>query len=270
MTANRSPLGIVVNGAYMQVRDPNAASGAFMATYRTVPGLGSFTLPAEAGSTNETALMDGTVGAAAFAGVGTITGSVGALGVHPTHLFLEEAKLDARSVQMSIVRLAVNVQDIMVPASGSDSVVDQSDNPNRIKIPVAVRSTVRSAVRQGCLIALSAAAASPRKQTLNTVVEYSANASGANDRLWQLCYEVADDGSYIDVTPGFSADVGANNQNALLQVRNPGRTYAGILGTVNQWDAGDYQNGQNVAGNITFTPTSALPRVAVESRVSLA
>ena len=257
----------------MQVQDPNASSGAFMATYRTVPGLGSFTLPAEAGSTNETALMDGTVAAAAFAGVGTITGTIGALGVHPTHLFLEEAKLDGRTVQMNIIRLAVNVQDLILPGSNGarGTYVDVSASANRINIPASLRNTVRSAVRQGCLIALGAGGAgTPGKQSSNTVVDYNAAVAAANDRLWKLCYEVAADGSYIDVTPGFSADqMVQNNQSARLEVRNPGRTYAAILGTVNQWDAGDYQNGQNVAGNITFTPSSALTRVQVEARIEL-
>lgn len=270
MAVNRSPLGIVVNGAYMQVRDPNAKSNAFMETYRTVPGLGSFTLPAEAGSTNETTLMDGTVAAAAFSGVGTITGSVGALGVHPTHLFLEEAKLDGRDVQMNIIRLGVNVQDIMLPSGSATEVVDTSDDTQKVIIPAALRNAVKAAVRQGCLVAISAAAANPAKQAGNVVVEYSAATSAANDRLWQLCYSVEDDGSEFHVTPGFSADVALTSSNGvLLQVRNPGRSYNAILGTVSQWDAGDFQNGQNVAGNITFAPTNTIPRVTVEARVSL-
>ena len=82
--------------------------------YRRVPGLGSFTLPAETGSVNETTLMDGTVSAAQFKGVGTITGTVGALGAHPAHLFLEEKSLDGENVQVNIVRLAVAVKEIIV------------------------------------------------------------------------------------------------------------------------------------------------------------
>ena len=113
MPENKSPLGIVVNGAILQVKDPSLSAGLF-SEYRRVPGLGSFTLPAETGSVNETTLMDGTVSAAQFKGVGTITGTVGALGAHPTHLFLDEKSLDGENVQVNIVRLAVPVNDIVV------------------------------------------------------------------------------------------------------------------------------------------------------------
>ena len=107
----------MVNGAILQIRDPNKSTGLF-SEYRRVPGLASFTLPAEAGSVNETALMDGTVAAAAFKGVGTITGAVGALGVHPAHLFMEEKALDGTDIQANIVRLAVVVKKITLPKGG--------------------------------------------------------------------------------------------------------------------------------------------------------
>ena len=269
MALNRAPLGIVVNGAYMQVRDPNAADGAFMKEYRTVPGLGNFTLPAEAGSTNETALMDGVVGAAAFKGVGTITGAVGALGVHPTHLFLEEKSLDGTEFQMNIIRLAVNVQTINFPKAAFD-LVDASTDKYVINIPAGQRDAVKSSVRMGTLVALADPAANPTEQTGNTVVDYAAAASSANDKLWQVVWAVEDDGSKVYVAPGFSSDKSTSTSNAsILQIRNPGRSYQNILGTCSQWDAGDYQNGQNVAGNLTFQPSVQLARVAVEARTSL-
>jgi len=270
MAQNRSPLGITVNGALLQVRDPNAKSGAWFQTYRRVPGLGSFTLPAEAGTTNETALMDGTVGAAAFKGVGTITGAIGALGVHATHLFLEERSLNGEDIQVNIIRLATKVKDILIAKGGSVDVVDVSEDKSKIIVPSANRDDVKSSVRAGCLILLGAPASSPAALDKDSVVDYDDAVSGANDLNWQVCQEVEDDGSEIIVAPGFSADKATTSSNGImLQVRNPGRTYTDILCTVNQFDAGDFQNASNVAGNISLTPSVALPRVRVEGRIDL-
>ena len=267
MPENKSPLGIVVNGAILQVRDPSLSAGLFF-TYRRVPGLGSFTLPAETGSVNETTLMDGTVSAAQFKGVGTITGTVGALGAHPAHMFLEEKSLDGENVQVNIVRLAVAVKEITV--AGVTDVIDISDDTMKVNLPTANHADVQSSIRAGSLVAISAVAAAPVKQASNMVVDYKETVKAASDLLWQPVWEVESDGSSFKVAPGFFADKSSTAQNSILiQVRNPGRTYRDILCTVSQWDAGDFQNGQNVSGNITLTPSVALPRVQVEARVSL-
>ena len=267
MAENRAPLGIVVNGAILQVKDP-ALSAGFFSEYRRVPGLGSFTLPAETGSVNETTLMDGTVSAAQFKGVGTITGVVGALGAHPTHLFLDEKSLDGENVQVNIIRLAVPVNDITV--SVAIDVIDISAGVMTVNVPTANQDAVKSSIRAGSLVAVSAAAASPAKQTADTVVDYKSAVSAANSLLWQPVWEVETDGSSFKVAPGFFADKETTNTNSLIiQVRNPGRTYSDVLCTVSQWDAGDFQNGQNVSGNLTLTPSVALPRVQVEGRISL-
>ena len=269
MAENRAPLGIVVNGAILQVKDPGLTTGLF-SEYRRVPGLGSFTLPAESGSVNETALMDGTVAAAAFKGVGTITGVVGALGVHPAHLFLEEKALDGENIQVNIVRLAVEVKEITLPAVAFD-VVDTSADAMVVNIQDPdVQQDIKSSIRAGSLVAVSLAAASPAQQSQDTVVDYAAAVSVANNTLWQPVWEVEDDGSAFSVAPGFSVNKATTAANSILiQVRNPGRSYQDVLCTVSQWDAGDFQNGQNVSGNITLTPSVALPRVRVEARLSL-
>ena len=141
----------------------------------------------------------------------------------------------------------------------------------KVNIPSGVsREDVRSSVRAGSLVAISAAIADPIEQAADTVVDYAADVSGPNDLLWQPVWEVEDDGSSFSVAPGFNANKTTTNANAILiQVRNPGRTYSDILCTVSQWDSGDFQNGQNVAGNFTLTPSVAMPRVRVEGRTSL-
>ena len=272
MAENRAPLGIVVNGAILQVRDPALNDGLF-SDYRRVPGLGSFTLPAESGSVNETTLMDGTVSAAQFKGVGTITGVVGALGAHPAHLFLEEKGLDGENIQVNIIRLAVAVKKIIVSAPAPVIVIGE---PMVVNIPPANRDDVKSSIRAGSLVAVSALATPVEiikpaaEQSLNTVVDYKAAVNLANDTLWQPVWEVEDDGSSFAVAPGFSlGKVTTAAMSLLIQVRNPGRSYQDVLCTVSQWDAGDFQNGQNVSGNLTLTPSVALPRVRVEARISL-
>ena len=267
MAENRAPLGIVVNGAILQVRDPALNDGLF-SDYRRVPGLGSFTLPAESGSVNETTLMDGTVSAAQFKGVGTITGVVGALGAHPAHLFLEEKGLDGENIQVNIIRLAVAVKKIVI--SGVNDLIDISADPMEFNVPSAYREDVKSSIRAGSLVAISPAAASPAEQMLNTVVDYASAINPASSVLWQPVWEVEDDGSSFKVAPGFNADKSSTAaMSVLIQVRNPGRSYRDVLCTVSQWDAGDFQNGQNVSGNLTLTPSVALPRVRVEARISL-
>ena len=267
MPENKSPLGIVVNGAILQVKDPSLSAGLF-SEYRRVPGLGSFTLPAETGSVNETTLMDGTVSAAQFKGVGTITGTVGALGAHPAHLFLEEKSLDGENVQVNIIRLAVPVNDIILPAGVATVATAGSMEVNIADD--ASQTLVKASIRAGSLVAISTPKATPDKQTSNTVVDYKKALVGANDVLWQPVWEVESDGSSFKVAPGFmGVKATASGTSILIQVRNPGRSYNDVLCTVSQWDAGDFQNGQNVSGNITLTPSVALPRVQVEGRISL-
>lgn len=268
MAINRSPLGAQVNGFLLQVQDPNEGTKLFK-DYIRVPGLASVTLPAETGANNEITLMDGTVSAASFVGVGTISGSVGALGVHPSHQFMEQRSIDQKEVQCNLIRLAVNVLSLDL-AKEIFSLVDVSADKKLINIPSSSRNSVRSAVRAGSLIALAAPAASPAKTTSNSVVAYDADASAANDILWQVCLEVEADGSKIWVSPGFSADVDMTAAfGSILQVRKPGRAYTNVLATVSQWDRGDYQNGQVVAGNYTLVPSSILPAVTPEGRITI-
>ena len=107
MARNRQPTATQVNGAALLVKDPSAAVGSLFASYQRIPGLASFTLPDETGATNETQLMDGAIAFAQIAGVGTITGNIGAISGHPTHRFLAAKRRDGQNVQVTIVRPAI-------------------------------------------------------------------------------------------------------------------------------------------------------------------
>ena len=260
MAIKRQPTSIVVNGAYLQVKDPNAGATALFGKYRTVPGLGAFTLPAETGAVNETPLMDGTIGAAQFKGVGTITGAVGALGAHPTHQFLEDASLSGAQIQINIIRLATQVG---VQAPGSNAVA--AGTLRRIAITgAAARAWVKNNVLQGHLVAIDM----DGEIAPTAVVSYKAAAASGTDEHFMAVMAVDGEGRYVDVAPGFSAAKATTGSSRLI-VRNPGRSYTDITGVVNQWDAGDFQGGSNVSGNLTFTPTVALPAATPEFRLPL-
>ena len=271
MARKRDPIGITVNGAHLFVKDPNAAAAAFWGSFRRVPGLGSFTLPAEAGSVNEIALMDGTVAAAQARGVGTITGTIGALGAHPTHLFMEGRAGNQSPVQISIIRTAVGAGEREL-AVGADVTAPVGANGSSLIVigDGGIQAWVNNSVRAGHLIAYSSDT-SAGMVTMPTDVFRSYDGSTlAAEGDWQTVMDVKDGGTEILVSPGFEVAVAViAGEPGMLWLRNPGRSYQEIVGVVNQWDAGDFQNGSVVSGNMSFTPSAALPVVTPEHRTNL-
>lgn len=258
MPEQRAPVGVVVNGAYLFVKDATGAAGIF-SNWQRVTGLSSFTLPAEVGGTTETQLMDGNLQAAAIAGVGTVTGAIGGRGVHMSQLFMEERKLDGAAVAIAIVKAAVVKSAILL---GNTHNAVAAATLRSIDIPAARRSDVLNRVRAGDIVGLDLDGA----MAPTGLADWKATAAAALDDDWQGVAYVEDDGSYIDVAPGFSAAQATTTDTASLLLRTPGVQWIDVTGTINGFDGGDFQNGQQLSGNFTFTPSSALPRVTPEYR----
>ena len=267
MTENRAPRGVVVNGAFLFVKTAAGEANLFQ-NWQRVTGLSSFTLPAEVGGTTETQLMDGVIAAAAIAGVGTITGAIGGRGVHVSQLYMEERKLDGGAVAISILKAAVIRSGISM--GGESHTLVDTGAKSIIEIPSSHRAAVLANVRAGDLVALGAQVAS---QTLADSAATPANfldwKADPADAGWRGVVAVASDGAYIHVAPDFDASSAlsiANNQYRRLFIRTPGVKWVDLIGTVNGFDSGDFQNGQQLAGNFSFAPNDALTRVTPEFR----
>lgn len=254
----RQPRGIIVNGAYLFVKDPNAAAGKLFSAWQRVTGLSSFTLPAEVGGTNETQLQDGVLATAQLAGVGTITGAIGGRGLHVSHRFMEARKADGEAANIAIVKPCL-ARAAIIFATGT-VVADPSSDAKLgriIEVPTANRADVRRRVRAGDLVAIAGADADTAVDAAGAlaptnVLDYDGAQAAAG---WQYVVYVERDGSFIDVAPGFGAALTiASSKYRAMYIRTPGLKSLDIAGVINGFDGGDWQNGQFVAGNFTFTP----------------
>lgn len=267
MAENRQPRGVIVNGAYMFVKDPNAAAGKLFENWQRVTGLSSFTLPAEVGGTNETQLMDGSLATAQLAGVGTITGAIGGRGLHVAQRFMENRKRSGEAIDISIVKPCLGRASI---GMGAGTIVDVSEKARSIEVPSGNRADVKRRVRAGDLVALASADANSATLALavaapTNVLDYDGDPT---DIGWQSVVYVEEDGSFIDVAPGFATDrTIAGSMFRALYIRTPGILLKDLAGVVNGFDGGDFQNGQFVAGNFTFTPEEAIPEPTPEIRI---
>ena len=241
MTEFRAPRGVTVNGAYLFARDAAGGSGLF-SNWQRVTGLSSFTLPAEVGGTTETQLMDGVLAAAALRGVGTVTGAIGGRGVHVSHLFMEERALDGGSVAIAIIKPGLTRTAVTLGSAPSAG--------RSIEVPDGTEKNVRA----GDIVFVGGANAGDAA----AVGGYDDADSNA---VWHGVVAIYKTGekTYIDVAPGVAAGGGT-----ALQVRTPGVTWKDVVGTVNGFDGGDFQNGQQLSGNFTFTPNESMPVVTPE------
>lgn len=267
MADKREPVGQAVNGAYLFVKDPEATSGLFE-HYQRVSGLSSFTLPAEVGGTNEIQLMDGVIAFASRKGVGTVTGVLGARTAHPAQQFMEQRSLDGRKVEIAMVKLASGVLKLEAEAAAAVAVAGVGGYKIDLSGVLAgwrtqVKNTIKAAHAVAILPDLDALSDSPKG-----VAVFDAAQATANDALFQVIQSVEEDGSEMYVSPGFVAARGSAATKKLgIFFINPGLYWTNVLGTVNGFDAGDFQQGSAVSGNFTFTPES-MPRGTATARRS--
>ena len=254
MGIKKQPTSIVANGSYIFIKDPTATSGLF-SDYVRVPGLGNFTLPSETGGVTETATLDGPIGAPQFSGIGSITGSIAARGVHPAHDFLEQRKGDGASFNIRIIKpaeLRSEVDDI----AASVVIADNTAGPSNI-VPAVLTDVAVKNILSGQIIQL----VSDNSASDNyNFVPYSETASSANDKMWRLIVEVDNSNKKVRFAPEISSNVVvASGKKGKVHWRNPGMEWLDISVTCTQFAGGDFQSGGNVSAAITLFPASAMP-----------
>ena len=248
MALNRSPVAIQVNGVALLIK--GGSSDGALSGWQRVPGLANFTLPDETGSTNEVQLQDGSVAFAQIAGVGTITGSIGAVSGHPTHSFLAARRRDGRAITATIIRPAGDNAQVpntankvgAVGATGGFSkwTVDDADS----------QTGVKNTVREGLLVGIGLDSNTPPGPTHANV---------------HPVLRVNADGTFFQTAPGPASDA-SKAASTSLYTRRPGIIYENLNVTVAGLGDGDFQAGGAVSSSITLQPSEALPALTVYSK----
>ena len=200
MALNRSPTSVLVNGVALLIKDGDTEAGLFGARFQRVPGLANFTLPDETGSVNETQLQDGPIAAAQIAGVGTITGSIGALTAHPTHKFLAAKRRTGGTIRAVILRPA---QTVVSEAADNgvavSAAIDDGQTTAKDILSVVTLDAARRDIREGFLAAVHTAA--PKGH-----LDYNAAAAASMARF-QSILSINDSGLKFSVSPGVSGAI---------------------------------------------------------------
>ena len=254
MALNRSPTSVLVNGVALLIKDGDTEAGLFGARFQRVPGLANFTLPDETGSVNETQLQDGPIAAAQIAGVGTITGSIGAITAHPTHKFLAAKRRTGGTIRAVILRPAQTV--VSEAASNGVAVsaaIDDGQTAAKDILSVVTLDAARRDIREGFLAAVHTAA--PKGH-----LDYNA-AAVADMARFQSVLSINDSGLKFSVSPGVTGAI-PKALLTYLYLRKAGILYGqddGFLCTVNGFGDGDFQAGGHAAANLSLAPPEALP-----------
>ena len=249
MAKSRKPSGILVNGVSVFIQDPNAAANSLFAKFLRTPGVGSVTLPDEAAPTTDTPTVDGSIGAVGFAPIGSIAIPLPALSEHPVHKELERLKEAAATVIVSVRKPATKkfgIEDLV--AAGGVAVA--ANGKSAMTIEGNRQGMVKALVREGFYIAIIDV-----DPAVGAVLGYGAAAAAADDPQFQAVLTVENDGSVIEVSPGYA---GVNTEVDSF-FRQPGKEWLNIECLVGQMSAGDLQAGANVAGNLVLSPTLGLP-----------
>ena len=244
----RQPNGPLVNGTSLLVKDPNIDAGLFT-KFRRVPGLASFTLPDETGTTSEQQTMDGPLQSSETAGVGTIVGAIAATSGHATHRLLGAKRRDGQQVTVTIIKPAVGKTINAVGTTQAGGM--------EIAIPNANRAAVKSLVREGMLIAIG------DNFTPGIHVYSDSDPEAADDGKFRPVLDVEADGSVIRVEAVYKSAIAAKK----LHLRQDGVLYESINVSVNGFGDGDFQAGGRIAANIAFAPDEVLPLKRVEWRL---
>lgn len=251
MALKRTPSATQANGVAMLVK---AGSTGLFSNFQRVPGLANFTLPDETGSTNETQLLDGSVSFAQIAGVGTITGNIGAITAHPTHQWLAARRRAGDQITVTIIRPASAVLDEVAAnvshpagASGTDTILTFTGNE-------------ANSILEGQLVAVGAST-----DDLEAYIGYEETPVAGDDHKFRSVLAVDPDTKKVKVAPRIVTALAGNATNR-YSVRNAGLIYENILCTVNGFGDGDFQAGSAASANISFAPVSVLER-GVEHRI---
>lgn len=258
MAGKTKPNSVLVTGLRVFVKDPNAAAGTYFTKWRRITGSASMTMPDEAPTTTDTPLIDGSISAVGFGGIGTIVMPIGALTSGLTHRFLAAFRRTKKSVLVRVGRPAVKVFDI----DDAASVAAADAGESVITIKAANRTSVRNLALVDQFAAVAAADPAATGDANPTVaangealLDYTED---ADDGKFMAIGEVAENGQTLNVVPGVSSAIAVGSEEHLW-VRNPGIFWDSIECQVAQFGDSDWQAGGHAAGNLVLQPTSELP-----------
>lgn len=273
MAIKKTPSGIQVSDSLMFVKSTKTKDVGVFAKYFRFPGLGSFTLPAEAAATNETTLIDGSIASAGTKGVGNITGSIGARNVGIAHQFVEDAATSGESILVAIAHPAESIGSVGLGAGAAIAVA--ADGKSKVTVPAVGRPFIRDSVLEDYVCATGGgdadAVTADEDNNADAYVKYSTKAVGYSARQWMSVFDIEEDGSEFYIAPGITparAPVGTNKVMPAF-FRNPGLRWSNVLCTVSQFDSGDFQSGSVVSSSITLQPRNVMPAAALELRTDL-
>ena len=250
----RNPAGMQVNGAYLFV-----AEGTSEKFWR-LGGMNSFTMPAETGTSNEVVTMDGNIAYAQAAGVGTITGALSGVNLAtPAARILNRAKASGGDVKITILRLATGRVNAEIPY---DTSVQTIVAANATKAGSLTASVFKAAL-PGKAIYIGANTDSGMGAASDSTgyVEFDTTAASGEDGKYRVITEVdtTSGAQAVHFSPGIAtARVTASSKIVPVSVITPGIAFEELVGTVSQFDAGDFQAGQALASNFTFQPSDAV------------
>ena len=248
----KTPVGILVSGVELHVKDPNLAATKLFGNYQRVPGTGAITLPDEAASPTSIPGIDGVVQASGFSDVGSITVPLPQVGQHTTHRFLHVKRRDKGVVFARIIRRATIVFSGDAPFDVSTGVAAAADGVSVVTLTDAAGVAFVNKVRAGMVCAFKAPTDPPTFKDFGTV------ALTGTSKDFQLIHsiEVTDAGvlTSFKVAPG-STVLAAQP----LYVRNPGVEWNDIECTVGQMGDGDFQQSSILGGNLVLIPSAELP-----------
>ena len=275
MAKSRSPGKLDATGVGVWVRDPDAAALSYFATYRRIPGVGSFTAADPESPTSESIGLDGAVSSAGFGSPGTLTVPISMKGQHPTHRLLGAKRRSKEPVTVAWRRPAAQVIRSL-PLKATEGVVVATADLGKVTVSTAdtptakvVRRRLGQLLKEGYLISLAndAAIATAAAQAGLLFLDYSATpVTGDPDKKKFRTIDTVekdDDGmlvSFVVVPKLFAAVTAA--AVSWVSVLSPGLQVADVEAQVTNFGDGDFQPGSVVTGNLVLAPAFDIPHVS--------
>ena len=276
MAKNRSPGKLDATGVGVWVRDPDAAALSYFATYRRIPGVGSFTAADPESPTSESIGLDGAVSSAGFGGPGTLTVPISMKGQHPTHRLLGAKRRSKEPVEVAWRRPAAQVIRSMELEGQAGVTVATAKKGEVVAAMVSLANSRRlgQLLKEGYLISLTnTTALTVATQAGLEFLEYSATpVTGAADlkKFRTIDTVDLDESGKLEsftVAPEFFAAIAqtSSGTSSFVSILSPGLHVLDVEAQVTNFGDGDYQPGSVVTGNLVLAPAFDVPLESVDA-----
>ena len=274
MAKNRSPGKLDATGVGVWVKDPAAAALSYFATYRRIPGVGSFTAADPESPTSESIGLDGAVSSAGFGGPGTLTVPISMKGQHPTHRLLGAKRRSKEPVEVAWRRPAAQViLSLSLDGAKGVTVVTGALDVVLATLDTGPRRRLGQLLKEGYLISLTnAAALTVATQAGLGFIDYTATAVAADKTKFRTIDSVdlhAKTRELVSFTvaPAFASVIAqtSSGTSSYISVLSPGLHVLDVEAQVTNFGDGDYQPGAVVTGNLVLAPSFDVPLESVDA-----